>query len=346
MQLRFTELPDRLARGLAPMYLVCGNEPYQLGEAAQLIRQQARRAGFTERDALDVDAHFDWSRLAAAADALSLFASRKLIELRLGSGKLGKDGSAAVRACCERLCPDNLLLILAPDLERKELQTVWAKTVEALGVLVQVWPLKEKELESWLGQRLQAAGFRADPGVAALLAERAEGNLLAAVQEVEKLRLLHEPGALTLDDLFGNLADTSRFDLFALTDAALAGDRARVARVLSGLRGEGTAEVLVLWALARELRMLVAAAGAIERHVSPEPVFYAHRVPRPRQEIVSRALRRLSPARLRNLLQQCLQTDLTIKGQLPGDPWHQLACIADALSAAPSARQGSGRSAR
>lgn len=333
MQLRFNQLAGQLSRGLAPVYLLCGDEPYQLGEAARLIREQARRKGFDERGILDADANFDWNLLAASAEAMSLFSARKLIELRVGSGKLGKDGGAAVRAYCARPCPDNLLLILAPGLERKDLQTQWAKTVESIGVLVQVWPMKEKELEPWLGQRLQAAGFQAGPGVAALLTERAEGNLLAAVQEIEKLRLLHEPGPLTLDDLLGNLADSARFDLFALTDAALAGDRARVQRVLSVLRGEGTADALALWVLARELRMLAEVAGAIARRTSLEPVFAAHRVPRPRQETIARALRRLSPDFLQRLLQQCLLADLSIKGLAPGDSWQHLATIADALSA-------------
>ncbi len=332
MNLRFNQLAGQLSRGLAPVYLLCGDEPYQLGKAARLIREQARRKGFDEREILDADGHFDWNLLTAAAESMSLFSARKLIELRVSHGKLGKEGAAALRAYCERLCPDNLLLILAPGLERKDLQTQWAKTVEALGVLVQVWPLKEKELEGWLTQRLQAVGFQPEPSVAALLAERSEGNLLAAVQEIEKLRLLHEPGPLTLDDLLGNLADSARFDLFALTDAALVGDRARVQRILSVLRGEGTAEILVLWVLARELRMLAEAAGAIARRTSPASVLAAHRIPRQRLETVERALRRLSPARLHDLLQQCAQADLAIKGMAPGDPWHYLARIADQLS--------------
>ena len=333
MPLNLNQLSGHLKRGLAPVYLLCGDEPFQLGEAARLIRDQARREGFDEREVLDQDGSLDWGRLAAAADAMSLFSARKLIELRVASGKLGKDGSEAVRAYCARPCPDNLLLILAPGLERKDLQTQWAKTVESVGAVVQVWPLKEKELLPWLTERLSAAGFQPEAGVAALLAERAEGNLLAAVQEIEKLRLLHDPGPLTLDDLLGNLADSARFDLFALTDAALSGDRARVQRILSVLRGEGTAEVLVLWVLARELRMLAEFAGALDRRTSLSSLFAAHRVPRMRQETIERALRRLSPRLLQRLLRQCLQTDLSIKGSAGGDPWHRLAIIADALCA-------------
>ncbi len=334
MQLRFTQLADQLKRTVAPVYLCCGDEPYQLGEAARLVRERARQAGFDERAVLDADASFDWGLLTAAAETMSLFSMRKLIELRIG--KLGKEGGAAIRAYCQRACSDNLLLILAPDLKWKDLQTPWVKAAEALGVLLEVKPLKERELQSWLKARLLDAGFQPDAGVAALLAERAEGNLLAAVQEIEKLRLLHEPGSLTLDDLHGNLADSARYDLFALTDAALNADRARVQHILSVLRGEGTADTLVLWVLARELRMLVEVAGAMARRASPEPLFTAHRVPRLRQDTITQALRRLPPMLLQRLLQQCLQADLAIKGQTPGDPWQHLASIADVLSGGAS----------
>ncbi|EXJ14325.1 DNA polymerase III delta subunit [Imhoffiella purpurea] len=333
MQVRFNQLSSHLKSGLAPVYLICGDEPYQFDESARIIREAARRKGFDERELLDVEAGFDWRSLAAAAASMSLFSARKLIEVRAPGGKLGKEGGAAIRDYCERPCADNLLLVLAPGLERKDLQTQWVKRIDAVGAVVQVWPLKEQELEHWLGQRLQAARFQPASGVAALLAERSEGNLLAAVQEIEKLRLLHEPGPLTLDDLLGNLADSARFDLFALTDAALNGDRGRVQRILSVLHGEGTADVLVLWVLARELRMLAEAAGAIARGASPSGIFAEHRVPRPRLPVLEKALRRLSPALLHALLDQCAEVDRCIKGYASGDSWQRLAIIADTLTA-------------
>lgn len=332
MRLRFNQLQDALSRGLAPLYLVCGDEPYQLGEAARLIREAARRQGFAEREVLDQDAAFDWHALAASADAMSLFSSRKLIELRIGTAKLGKDGGAAVRAYCERPCPDNLLLIIAPELDRKELLSQWAKRVESVGALVQVWPLKGRELVQWLGQRLQSVGFQPGPGVAELLAERAEGNLLAAVQEIEKQCLLRDPGPLGLADLLGNLADSARFDLFSLTDAALSGDRARTQRVLSVLRAEGTADVLVLWVLARELRTLAEAAAARAGGARAPGGADAHMPPQ-RLAAMERALSRLSPTLLRALLHQCSLVDQSIKGLAVGDPWHRLAVVADALAA-------------
>jgi DNA polymerase III subunit delta len=332
MRLRFNQLQDSFSRGLAPLYLICGDEPYQLGEAARMVREAARREGFAEREVLDQDGSFDWHALAASADAMSLFSSRKLIELRIGTAKLGKEGGAAVRAYCARPCPDNLLLMIAPELDLKELQSQWAKQVESAGVLVQVWPLKGQELVRWLGQRLQAVGLQPGPGVAELLAERAEGNLLAAVQEIEKQRLLRDPGPIEVADLLGNLADSARFDLFSLTDAALSGDRARTQRVISVLRAEGTADVLVLWVLAREIRMLAEAAGARARGGrAPGPA--DTRLPPQRVQAIERALSRLSPMLLRALLHQCSLVDQSIKGLIGGDPWHRLAVVADALAA-------------
>lgn len=334
MQVRFAQLAGQLSRGFAPIYLICGDEPYQLGEAARLVRQRALTEGY-EREVLDQDAGFDWAALAAAADSLSLFSQRKLIELRVSTAKLGKDGAAALRRYGARPCPDNLLLMVAPALDRTELKAQWAKELDALGVVVQVWPLRERELEQWLAQRLRAIGLEPEPGVAALLAERAEGNLMAAAQEVEKIGLLHESGPLRLDDLIGAVADSARFDLFALTDAALAGDRARVQRVLSVLRGEGIADVLVLWVIARELRMLTEAAGAKAGRASPAQVLAAHRVPRSRFDQIARALNRLPLPFLRELLRRCAVIDRAIKGLAAGDPWHGLTVVADALAAGP-----------
>jgi DNA polymerase III subunit delta len=195
MRLRFDQLAGQLRRQLVPIYLICGEEPWQLGEAVRMVRAHALGQGF-EREVLDQDANFDWPALAAAADALSLFASRRLIELRLGAATLGQEGSAAVRRYCERVTPDRVLVMVAPKLDRKDLKTKWAQELERVGALVQVWPLEGGRLIAWLGDRLGAAGFQPAPGVAALLAERVEGNLLAAVQEIEKLRLLREPGPL------------------------------------------------------------------------------------------------------------------------------------------------------
>lgn len=335
MRLRFDQLGWHLQRQLAPVYLICGEEPWQLGEAVRMVRTCALGQGF-EREVLDQEPNFDWSALAAAADALSLFASRRLIELRLGAASLGQDGSAAVRRYCERAAPDTVLLMVAPQLDRKDLKTKWAQEVERIGALVQVWPLEGGRLIAWLGDRLRVAGFQAAPGVAALLAERVEGNLLAAVQEIEKLRLLREPGPLDDAGLLGAICDNARFDLFDLTDAALAGDRARVARVLGGLVGEGTAAPLVLWVLARELRLLGAAAHAQAQGRDPARILGEQRVPEMRHAAILGAVRRLTLARVQALLRRCAEADRAIKGLSGADPWLVLHRIADGLAGGPA----------
>lgn len=337
MRLRFDQLAGHLSRQLAPVYLICGEEPWQLGEAARMVRERARGLGF-EREILDQEANFDWSALAAAADALSLFASRRLIDLRLGTASLGQEGGAAVRRYCERTSPDTVLLMVAPQLDRKDLKARWAQEVERVGALVQVWPLEGKRLVTWLEERLGVAGFKPAPGVAGLLAERVEGNLLAAAQEVEKLRLLREPGALDEAGLLAAICDSARFDLFDLTDAALAGDRARVARVLSGLAGEGTAPPLVLWVLARELRVLAAVAYARDQGQDPVRTLVEQRVPESRHPPVLRALRRLPLARVQALLRRCAEADLAVKGLSCADPWLLLHRVADDLAGGPGDR--------
>lgn len=333
MRIQLQQLGSSLKRSLAPVYLICGDEPMQLGDAAGAVRDAARTRGFAERELLEYESGFDWGCLAAAADALSLFSSRKLIELRLGSVRIGREGSEAVRAYCGNPAEDNLLLILAPDLERKELKTKWVQEVDRIGVVLQVRQIEGPGLVAWIEQRLRERGLRPDPGVAALLTERVEGNLLAAAQEVEKLRLLYGEGDLDRARLARAISDSARYDLFDLTGAALRGDRVRVHRIVKGLAAEGTAPALVLWVLARELRMLASISHAAQRG-GIAAAFRAHRVWESRQAVISSALKRLPTVRLRELVVQCALVDRQIKGQTAGDPWQELAVIADELAGA------------
>ncbi|MGB5736844.1 MAG: DNA polymerase III subunit delta, partial [Thiohalocapsa sp.] len=245
------DLERSLQRGLAPVYLVFGDEPLQLREAADAIRRCGREQGFSERTCLEQGPQFDWSALAGEAGSLSLFAERRLIELRISGDGIGGDGAKAVRAYCERISDDLLLLMLAPKLDWTTLKSTWAQLLEERGgVVVQVRQLQGQALLKWLHQRLTTQGFQPNREAVMLLAERVEGNLLAADQEIAKLRLLREPGALDAETLLAAVNDSARYNLFDLTDAALAGDRARVDRVLRGLAAEETAPPLVLWVLA------------------------------------------------------------------------------------------------
>lgn len=326
------QLLQRLERGLAPVYLLFGDEPLQLREASDAIRRRAEAVGFSERSLLEQGPDFDWSMLAAEAGSLSLFADRRLIEVRLTGEGVGRDGGEALRAHCERLTDDVLLLLIAPKLDWKTLKSKWAQVLDRAGVIVQARPLQGRQLQQWLAERLRAKGFMPDQEALSLLAERVEGNLLAADQEIAKLALLRDPGPLDAQTLLRVVHDSARYDLFDLSDAALAGDRARALRVLQGLMGEGTAEPLLLWVLAREIRRLAAIADAQARRQNLAAVFQAQKVWESRQGVMLAAAKRLSRERLWLLLLACAQADLVIKGQAAGDAGLLLAEIVQGLS--------------
>jgi DNA polymerase III subunit delta len=334
MRIQFHQLAAHLRRGVTQVYLICGDEPLQLGDATKAVREEAAKQGFAERELLEQDAGFDWGRLSVAVQALSLFSSRRLIELRVTTPRLGREGAQTVSAYCERPPDDDLLLIVAPNLEHKELKARWVQAVERAGTLLQVRQLEGDRLVGWIEQRLRASGLEPAAGVSALLAERVEGNLLAAAQEVEKLRLLYPAGALDQTRLTSAIADSARFDVFDLAEAVLAGHRPRAQRVLSGLAAEGTAPALVLWVLLRELRMLAEVAYAVPAG-SVAAVLDAHKVWPSRRPLVKAALQRLPLNMLHALIGRCATADREVKGLAAGDPWHALATIADAMAAPP-----------
>lgn len=337
MRIKAPQLAAQLSRGLAPVYLIGGAEPLQLGEAAQAVRATARAQGFDEREVLEVEAGFEWGRLGVAAQTLSLFSARRLIELRVPGPRLGKEGGEAVSAYCDRAPPDTLLLILAPEIEHKELSARWVQSVEQAGVVLVVRQLIGGELVAWVEQRLRSHGLTPGDEVANLLAERVEGNLLAAAQEVDKLALLYGEGPIDRDGLLAAIGDSARFDVFALPDAVLAGDRVRVHRVLAGLAAEGTAPAIVLWALAKEVRMLASAAFAAPKgSAALTAALEEHRVWSSRRGLVQGALRRLPLPQLRRLVQRCAEADLQIKGMANGDAWLTLEEIADELAGGPA----------
>ncbi len=326
------QLGGQLRQGLAPIYLLWGDEPLQLGEAADAIRAQAKRQGFTERQVIDQGRDVDWGRLQTEARALSLFADRRLIELRLSGDGVGRDGGEALRGYCAAPPKDVLLLILAPALTAKTLKGKWAQVVDQAGVLVQARRLQGRQLDGWLAARLRRAGFEPDAEAIGLLAARVEGNLLAADQEIAKLRLLREPGPLDAAALIGAVADSARFDLFDLGNAAMAADLVRVDRVLRGLAAEGTAEPLVLWVLVREVRKLAAIAFAQAEGQPLAPVLAAHQVFSARRNAVLAAVKRFRLPQLWRLLMLCAEADQAIKGQSGTDPWVLLRRIAEGLA--------------
>lgn len=326
MKISAEQLPRQLASGLAPIYLLSGDEPLLVSEAADTLREAARQQGFSSREVYHVDKNFDWQQLSAAADSLSLFAERRIIECRMPTGRPGIDGGKVLEAYAERPAEDTLLLIITGRLDASATRTKWYKAIDTHGVTLAVWPLSGEEFLRWLQQRLRTQGLQADAATLALLADRIEGNLLAAVQEIEKLRLLQGEGMLTLQAVEQCVADSSRFDPFKLVDAALAGDSVRTSRVLFGLRDEGIHPLPILGALAKELRMLtrlswvgdVRGSAAMLRALASEYIF-----PK-RKPLIQNALERISATHFQRLLCQAARVDRVSKGAAMGNPWEEL----------------------
>jgi len=332
MRLRIDQLDAHLAKALSPIYFITGDEPLQLGEAADAVRRAAKKAGYNSRDVLDVGKGFDWNELTAEANSLSLFAEKRVIDLRLSSAAIGRAGSQAVAEYAQRPPADTLLLVTSPKLDRSQQNSKWVKALDSVGALVQIWPVDEQRLQPWIERRLRKNGLIPDAEVVLMMAERVEGNLLAAAQEIDKLLLLNGPGVITAEKLMESVADSARFDVFGLVDSALKGQSTRVLRMLAGLRAEGVAPTIVLWALAREIRLLASMSFAMERGESVDQVMAAHRVWNQRKSIVRHGLARLKCKRWQQLLALCARGDRTIKGQEKGDPWKILDCIASTMA--------------
>ncbi|MCG7871424.1 MAG: DNA polymerase III subunit delta [Candidatus Thiodiazotropha lotti] len=332
MRLRNDQLSAQLKRDLAPLYLLSGDEPLQMMEAADQIRQAARQQGFSEREVLDPVGGFDWSALNQAAESLSLFGDRRLLELRLNSAKLGNEGGKALIEYCQRPAEDTLLLITLPKLEKSQMKSKWLQAVDQLGVVIQVWPVEGNRLMPWIEQRLRQAGLIPEAGVVQMLMDRVEGNLLAANQEIEKLLLLQGEGVVTQDQLMQAVADSARFDVFSLLDTLMNGQTAKGLRMLSSLKAEGVAAPVVLWALSREIRTLAEMANELEQGRNSNQVMAAYRVWDKRKPVVSKALSRGSANAWRKLLIQCSDVDRMIKGLNSEDPWLALKNVAQGVS--------------
>ncbi len=347
MQLRPEQLDAHLQKHLAPVYFISGDEPLRVMEAADAVRAAARAQGHDERDVLQVQAGFDWSSLAAASGNLSLFASRRIIDLRMPTGKPGDEGARALRGYLEQPPDDTLLLITAGKLESAARKSKWVQALDRAGVVLFVWPLKPQEFTAWLQARMRRQGLQPDRGALRVLAGRVEGNLLAAMQEIDKLSLLRGRGPVTEADILQLVADHARYDVFGLVDAALAGEVARSVRMLHGLRAEGTAEPVVLWALAREIRALCSMSAAVAGGQAVAAVLAKYRVWDARKGPVGAALKRLRPEQCRELLRRCAAVDRVCKGQAAGRAWDELLQLTLLLAAggltATAALQGGPR---
>lgn len=337
MKIKSEQLKRALDSNELPCYWLAGDEPLLMQEAADLIRAHYRDRGFTEREVFNVERGFNWETFAQATGNLSLFAERKIIELRFSSARLDDAGKQAIQRYLDQANPDFLLLISSPRLEAGTLNTKWFKSIESGGALVQLWPINRDGLAQWLNQRLQREGIHADGEALQLLSDKVEGNLLAAMQEIEKLRLLANAGKgesirLDINTVMQVVADSSRHNAFQLVDAALAGDGVRAQRILHGLRAEGVFPLLVLNALSKELRSLLAMLEKKEQGQGVNAVMQAAHVWFNRKAAVGAALNRLHSEDIWYLLEQARLTDQAVKGMSRANPWDELSLMLLALS--------------
>ena len=321
MKIRANQLSSHLQNSLAPCYLVTGDEHLLVDEALDAIRAAARERGFGNRELHVATAGFDWNQLTASTGTMSLFAEQRIVELRLPTGKPGQAGGKAITELAEIAGPDLLFIVTGPKLDGNTARSKWVKALDRKGVSLPIWPIGVRELPGWIANRMRQAGLQPDREAVALIADRVEGNLLAAGQEIEKLRLLLGEGKVGVEDVTAAVARSSRYDVYKLADAALAGDARRAVKILGGLRAEGVEPVIVMWALTRELRTLTALDDAVRQGSDLGAAMQSARVWNSRQGLVRSCVSRHPQGAFRRLLKASGRADATAKGQRYGDPW-------------------------
>ncbi len=327
MQVKLFELERHLDRTLAPIYVVSGDEPLQCEEALDRIRESARARGHDERVRMEAGKGFDWSTLQGAADSLSLFTQKRILDLRMSSGKPGDAGSKALIAYVQHPSPDNVLIISTGKLDPATRRTKWYRAVESAGVSVQVWPVDAPQLAAWIRERGARLGVRMTTQAAELLGERVEGNLLACAQEIDMLALLYPSITIDPGHIMGSVGDSARFSIFDCVESALQGNARRVLRISQGLAEEGTEPVLLNWAFAREIRLLESVAAQAERGLGVERALDKQKLWEKRKRPLAAALARHPAKRFRRMLRRLAVIDRIIKGAAPGNAWDELTRI-------------------
>ena len=330
MQLRAEQLEAHLSKALAsssvalaPVYTIHGDEPLLALEAADAVRSAARSKDYAEREVLISERGFDWSELRQATASLSLFGGKKVVELRIPGGKPGVPGGEAIAACCVDPNPDTLLLVTLPRLDKATQSSAWFNALSAAGPVVDIYPIERTRLPEWIGARLARQKQRASRELLDYLADRVEGNLLAAHQEVQKLALLAPPGELSEEILLESVANVARYTPQDASNALLSGDTARYLRVLEGLRGEGEALTYVLWVVSEDIRALARIRSGLESGRPIEMLMRENRVWGPRQAVVRAATRRFARPALDAAVLHCARIDRAIKGASKDDPWDE-----------------------
>lgn len=329
MRISSEQLAPQLARELKPLYTVFGDEPLLALEAGDRIRAKARADGYDEREVLTADAGFKWPQLAMAASSQSLFASRKLLDVRIPNGKPGIDGGAALQAFCAALPADTVTLVTLPDIDWRAQKAGWFEALDRAGITVEAKAVPRKALPQWLAARLQAQGQNADAEALAFIADRVEGNLMAAFQETQKLALLFPPGPISFEQVREAVLDVARYDVFNLGVAMIEGDAVRLSRMLEGLKGEGAAPPMALWSLSEEIRAIGRVLVGAE---SGRPLNMLWRDAKvwgaPHQAAMQQNLGRFSRAQVGQGLRHAAAIDRMVKGLAKGDVWDELLQLA------------------
>lgn len=337
MQLRADALEAHLSKGLAPLYVISSDEHLLALEAADRIRAKARASGFTEREVMVAERYFKWGELLAANQAMSLFGDRKLIELRIPGGKPGKDGGQALQEYAagfagSKEAGDTLTLVTLPKLDWQAQKSAWVSALQQHAVYIEIPNVERHQLASWIGQRLAGQGQSADKAALDFMVERVEGNLLAAHQEIRKLALLYPEGRLSFEQVQDAVLNVARYDVFKLSEAILSGDVGRVARMLDGLKGEGEALPLVLWAVTEEIRTLLKLKLGAADGRPLAAMLKEYRIWGPREKLMGPALSRVRLSVLDDALRKAAQVDRMIKGlrakDFAGDAWDALLQLA------------------
>lgn len=323
MRVAAEQIKLHLQRGLESLYTIYGDEPLLALEAADSIRAAAKQAGFAEREILTADGGFDWQRLTMSSRSPSLFADKKLIDLRVPSGKPGVEGAQAIEAFCSAVGPELLGLVQLPKLDRQAQGSKWFGALAHRGIVVSAKAVERGQLPQWLARRLAAQKQSADPDTLQFISDRVEGNLLAAFQEVQKLALLFPPGKLSFEDAKQSVLEVARFDVFKLSEAILSGDATRLARIVEGLRGEGVPPLLVLWAVSEDVRALLKIVSGMEQGRTFPQLFRDVRVWGARQDLMQAAAKRTRKSMLEDALLHCARLDRMIKGLGSGQIWDE-----------------------
>ena len=328
MQLRPENLDAHLTQPLAPLYVITSDEHLLALEAADKLRKTARAQGFSEREVLTVNRFFNWGELLAASQSMSLFGDKKLIELRIPTGKPGREGGQALQDYVATSNPDTITLIALPALDWQTKKAGWVAALQKTAVYIDIPLVERAQLPTWIGVRLAAQKQSADRESIDFIVDRVEGNLLAAHQEIQKLGLLYPEGRLSFEQVHDAVLNVARYDVFKLSEAMLTGDTARLVRMLEGLKGEGEPLPLVLWAVTDEIRTLLKLQSGLAQGRPLGALCKENRVWGPRERLVGSALRRLSLTTLQAAQREAAQVDKMVKGlraeKHVGDAWDAL----------------------